>query len=126
MQIQDGSLSGKLADWALSTISAMPPAQGVIAFMIVLVLGLPLIRAGMRQFRTPPRVAAPEPLIQQTPWLITILTKIDLQTQEARRDIDAIEQAIGHISREIAVLRELMEGIAKLLRSRKNRRHPHE
>lgn len=122
MQIQDGSVSGKLADWAIATISAMPPSQNVIAFLIILLLALPIIRAGIREFRAERR--PPDPMIQQTPWLITTLNKIDLQTQEAQRDIDAIERALGQIHRDLSAVGEAVAAITRLLRARKSRGKP--
>lgn len=118
----DITASEKLADWAIATLNALPPSQSLIAFLIILALALPLIRGGLRHFRSPSPQPVPEPLIQQTPWLITTLSKIDLQTQEAQRDIDAIERALGQIHRDISGVREVTDGIAKLLRARKNRR----
>ena len=104
--------SNKPLEWAVKVISDAPPMQNVVAFLVVLLLAAPLIRAGWREFRNSetekkPTTAATPPapeLIQQTPWLIETLTRIQLEIEQLTR---AVEE-----------LRVLTAGIDKIVRRR--------
>lgn len=102
---------------ALSFVGTMIGAGGVTA-IVVAILGARKSNPGTPAAPSPP---PPQEVVQQTPWLITTLTTIGVQSQTMQRDIDAIEQAFGHVHREMSALREIMERIEKLLRGRTRR-----
>lgn len=122
-------IAERLADWALATISALPPSQNLVAFFIVLALALPILSAGIRLFkRTDPQTVSPpvhhHDLAPDSLWVVTILTSLTtmgVQMQEVQRDIDGIERALGHISTEMSALVKMGERIERLLRSRSNK-----
>ena len=126
-------IAEKLGDWALATISALPPSQNLVAFAIVLALSLPILSAGYKLFKrndTPPTSPVHHTdLAPDSLWVVTILTGLTtmgVQMQEVQRDVDGIERALGHISDEMTGLGRALERVEKLLRGRanKNRHRP--
>jgi hypothetical protein len=96
----------KPLEWAISVIAAAPPMQNVIAFLIVLCLAAPLIRAGWREFKNrekkPEALPAPAPapeLIQQTPWLIETLTRIQLEIEQLGRDVAKVSSQVDVVDK---------------------------
>jgi hypothetical protein len=112
--------------WAVSVIASAPPMQNVIAFLIVFLLAMPLLRAGWKEFRKKepaisPIAFAPPALIQETPWLITTLTRIQLEVEDLKREADkfaALPALIEGLTKEIGRLAGIVAVVDKMLRRR--------
>lgn len=94
----------KPLEWAVKIIGDAPPMQNVVAFLIIVLLAAPLIRAGWREFRTRegadrPPAAAPHELIQQTPWLIETLTRIQLEGEQLARELQKLSSQVAVIDK---------------------------
>lgn len=76
-----------------------------VGALIIFLLALPMIRAGLKDKPQPPPLPPPvTPVEIESPWLIQNLIKMQL-------DIDGINRQLGVISNKI-------DGIAKLLKRR--------
>lgn len=107
--------------WAVDLIAHAPPMQNLVAFLIVLLLALPLLRAGLRELRSSKRDEmmprpAPVPIQIESPWLLQHLVEMHLSIEEIKRGVDASNAKADTNAASLA-------SIAKLLRQRANRRH---
>jgi len=105
--------------WAIDLIAHAPPMQNVVAFLIVLLLALPLIRAGLKELRSPrrPELSAPPPPVPiqiESPWLLQHLVEMHLAIEEIKKGVDAANAKADTNAASLA-------SIAKLLRQRANR-----
>lgn len=86
----------KILDWALDVLSGSPPLQNVVAFVVVLLLAAPLIRAGWREFKKPPVPPAEVVAIVkvEAAWLYTQLINMELELRSATERLAAIERLL--------------------------------
>lgn len=88
--------------WAISVIAEAPPMQNVVAFLIVLILAAPLMRAGWRAFRTEkpaPPVEAVAHVVVDPGWLYTTLINTDLKIEQLRKDVAAVAAAVAVVDK---------------------------
>lgn len=87
--------------WAVDLIAHAPPMQNVVAFLIVFLLALPLIRAGWKEFRSAKQEAAPTgpppAMIQETPWFIQTVTRIQFDIEEMKKQIEGLKETAEEI-----------------------------
>ena len=94
----------KLLDWAVSVIAEAPPLQNVVAFIIVLLLAAPLVRAGLREFKSktiePHQPKESIPVITVDPgWLYTTLINTDLKIERLTKDLAAVSGQLAAIDK---------------------------
>lgn len=92
----------EILKWAVNVIAAAPPMQNLVAFLIIMLLAAPLIRAGWKEFRS----KKPEPAAPPTPvdivahvmvdqaWLYTTLINIDLKLADLGKRTEMIEKIL--------------------------------
>lgn len=104
--------------WAVDFIAHAPPMQNMVAFLIVILLALPLIRAGLKEFRSGKvEMSAPPlsvPVQIESPWLVQHLVEMHLAIENIKTGVDA---ANAKADTNAAAL----SSIAKLLRRRESR-----
>jgi len=107
--------------WAVDIIAHAPPMQNVVAFIIVLLLALPLIRAGLKELRSDRRAdsmtrpTTSVPVQIESPWLVQHLVEMHLAIEDIKKGVDAANAKADTNAASLA-------SIAKLLRQRANRR----
>ncbi|WP_424627565.1 hypothetical protein [Bradyrhizobium sp. SYSU BS000235] len=123
-----------LVEWAIGELGKSPPMQSVLALVIVLLVAFPLIRGALREGKAPPAVppvlpSPPPPLIQETPWLITTLTGIQIRIDQMLSKQDDIAEGICDVSakqdeilRKQEIITTTLTALVKLLRRRQSRR----
>lgn len=79
-----------------------------VGALIILLLALPMIRAGLRERPAPPPLPTMSPVEIESPWLIQNLTRMQL-------DIEQAKLQLGIISNKI-------DGIASLLKRRQRQK----
>lgn len=119
----------QIVEWALGELSKSPAMQSLVAVIIVLLLAFPLIRGALKAVQPAPS-PPPTPIIQETPWLITTLTGIQIRIDQMHEKQDGIRESVeGMRSSQSEILRRqesIAAGLAaltKLLRKRQSRGH---
>lgn len=110
-------MEGKLIEWALSIINSAPPIQNMAAFAVVLLAAVPMLLSGIRRFRgaiSPPPLPLPAPavdMIQQTPWLIQMVTTIQLDIESLQKTVDAHGRSTNDVRLSVAALDRIMRKV---------------
>lgn len=115
-------VESELTKWAVSVISAMPTLQSVIAVLVILALALPLLRTGWKEFkaRSPgPEHAPSVPALE--PWLVSALTKIDMEVQLIREETRDLAPMVEALTRAVEMLTTKADGLDKIIRLRAKR-----
>lgn len=117
-----------IVEWAIGEIAKSPPMQSLLAVIIVLLLAFPLIRGALKAVHHAAAPPPATPIIQETPWLITTVTGIQIR-------IDQMLEKQGELADSIAVLQATateilrkqdataagLAALTKLLRKRQSR-----
>src|ERR1017187_8581755 len=105
-------MEGKLIEWALGIINSAPPIQNMAAFAVVLLAAIPMLLSGIRRFMgvTPP-VPPPADLIQQTPWLIQMVTTIQMDIEALQKAVDANGRTANDARVAVAALERIMRRV---------------
>lgn len=97
----------KLFEWAFSILGGVPPMQNVAALLVVLFLAAPLLFDGIRKFRKIAGLAHTSPQIDtilETPILVQTVTRIHVEVEGLRKDIERlvglIDQMINNLANE--------------------------
>lgn len=110
--------------WAINVISQAPPMQNLVAFLIVLLLAAPLIKAGWREFRSakktePPKPVEAVPIVQvDQAWLYTTLINTDLKIGEVNKKLDTIGTQLAGISNQMTMMDKILR--RRATKARKN------
>lgn len=95
-------MEGKLIDWAFGVIRSAPPIQNVAAFLVVLLAAVPLLWSGIKRFRAPaPQRVDQIEVIQQTPWLIQMITTIEQDIKHLKNAVDEHSERADKLSQSI-------------------------
>ena len=112
----------QIIEWALGELSKSPAMQSFLAVVIVLLMAFPLIRGALKAVK-PVAPPPPTPIIQETPWLITTLTGIQIRVDQMhekqdnlRVSIDGVRAGQSEILRRQESIAAGLAALTKLLR----------
>lgn len=128
-------MEADIPKWAWNVLDKMPavPVSSIVAVLIIALLAIPPLLKVWKAWKElkveDHHPAAPsDPIIQQTPWLITTLNGIDIRIQSVERDTDAMQidlralvTAVTDVRNELKTVVSRLDSTIKLLRGRQNR-----
>ena len=111
-----------IVEWAISELAKSPPVQSIVAAIIVLLLAFPLIRGALKAVdKASPPPPPPTPIIQETPWLITTITGIQIRIDQMQTKQEEMQKSISEILRRQDTIAAGLAALTKLLRKRQSR-----
>lgn len=117
-----------IVEWAIDQFTKSPQMQSVVAAIIVLLLAFPLIRGALKAVHPAVPPPPPTPIIQETPWLITTVTGVQIRIDqmlerqgELADSIASLQATATEILRKQEATAAGLAALTKLLRKRQGR-----